>query len=70
MFFKVDMFFFQKNLAKKYMFLWSIKQNNNFSSNIMNASLRRNKKCQKVIFADDTYLGPLSVQVQPVRAWF
>ena len=31
---------------------------------------KKGKKCQDLIFADDTYLGPLWVQVQPVRAWF
>ena len=68
MFFKDDMFFSKKTWQKKHVFLWSIKQNINFLK-IMNASLRR-KKCQELIFAEDTYLSPLWVQVQPVRAWF
>ena len=30
----------------------------------------KEKKCQELIFAEDTYLGPLRVQVHPVQAWF
>ena len=49
------MFFSKKKTRQKHTrLLWSIKQKKNFCSKIMNASLRK-KKCQDLIFAEDTY---------------
>ena len=46
---KNTVFFFKKKHGKKTLaFLWSMKQNRNFCSKIMNASLKRKKKKKTV----------------------
>ena len=59
MFFKDDMCFFKKTCQKKYMFFMVDKTKQIFCSKIVNAFFRRKRKGQKLIFAEDTYLGPL-----------
>ena len=73
--FKDDIFFskktcsfFKKNLAKKntcFFMVDKTKQKLLFENY---ECFSKEKKFQELIFAEDTYLGPLWVQVQPVRA--
>ena len=78
MFFKDDMFFFQKDtvfffkkiLAKKHMFFMIDKTKQKLLFENYECFSNKEKKCQELIFAEDTYLGPLKVQVQPVRVSF
>ena len=67
-FFQNSVFF--KKAWQKHMFFMVYKTKQKLLFENYECISKKEKKCQELIFAEDTYLGPLWVQVQPVRAWF
>ena len=70
LFSKTNSVFYLKNLAKKHMFIMVDKTKQKLLFEIYECFSKNEKNCQELVFAEDTYLGPLWVQVLPVRAWF
>ena len=70
MFFKDDMFFFKITWQKKYMFFVVDKTKQKLLFKNYECFSKKEKKYQELIFAEGTYLSPLWVQVQPIRAWY
>ena len=69
-FLKKTLLFFKKLGKKKHTFFMIDKTKQKLLVENYECFSKKEMKCQELIFAEDTYLSPLWVQVQPVRAWF
>ena len=69
MFFK-DGIFFQKNFEKKHMFFVVDKTKQKLLFENYECFSKQEKKCQDLIFAEDTYQGPYGYRYSPYEPGF